>query len=344
MKIAFLFFLIFSLKASAMDYPKSHNYDGERFFNKNGHYPHSFFTLLKWKWSSTPEVWPESVPNKQYPLPELAPTDKGIVTFINHATFLLRFQGLTVLTDPVYADRASPMTFAGPKRSRAPGVAFENLPTIDVVIISHNHYDHMDLVTLKMLDEKFHPLFIVPLGNTEILKNEGIQNVQELDWWMETRVKGFGFVLTPAEHWSARGLTDKNKALWGSFMIIAPEAAFKVYFAGDTGYAGHFKEIRTLLGGPPDLALLPIGAYEPRWFMKYHHMNPEEAVKAHLDLGAAQSIGMHFGTFQLTDEGIDRPVKDLEVATKKLSVKEGSFRVLDQGESYKILGTSTPPL
>lgn len=325
MKILLL--LILTIGCSmAQDDQKSDHFDGKVFFNPGHKDQNSFLDVLKWKIGADTKPWPENVKNKDYPAPVLPEGKKVNLTFINHATFLIQLQGLTVITDPVFSERVSPVTFAGPKRARLPGVTLENLPAIDVVIVSHNHYDHMDLSSLKAIDAKFHPLFIVPLKNREFLIKNGIQNVVELDWWQEHKVKAATFTLTPCLHWSSRSLWDKYETLWGSFMVTME--GFKLYFAGDTGYAEHFRDIKVRLGAP-DVALLPIGAYEPRWFMKKHHMNPAEAVEAHKDLEAVHSFGMHFGTFQLTDEGIDDPVIDLKKALGDVK----NFEVLDQGES-----------
>lgn len=310
---------------------KSDHFDGKHYFNPD--YPNelkSFWQVLKWKMTADTKKWPDSLENKNYPLRPLTPEEKVNATFINHATFLLQFPGLNVLTDPVYSERTSPFTFMGPKRVRAPGIPFDILPAIDVVVVSHNHYDHLDLETLKMIDAKFHPLFLVPLGDERYLKEAGIQNVKQMDWWEEVRVKDVKFTFAPSRHWSARHLWDKNESLWGSFMIDS--GAVKVYHAGDTGHGKHFLDIKTRLGAP-DLALLPIGAYKPRWFMQAMHMDPEDAVKAHIDLGAARSIGMHFGTFQLTDEGIDEPVNDLLTNLNKYQIANDKFLVLDQGQA-----------
>lgn len=323
-----LLFLLLPLLA--FSYPKSDHYDGEKFYLPWGDDLKSFWTVMKWKLTSSPAEWPDHVPIKNYPLRPLTPTERVNATFINHATFLLQFPGVNVLTDPVYSERTSPYSFAGPKRVREPGIPFDMLPPIDVVVVSHNHYDHLDIETIKQLDKKFHPLFIVPLGDEKLLLKEGVQNVKAVDWWEEVRVKDVRFIFAPAQHWSARELWDKNESLWGSFMIDS--GAVKVYHAGDTGYGKHFLDIKSRLGSP-DLALLPIGAYKPRWFMKYYHLDPEEAVKAHIDLGATRTIGMHFGTFQLTDEGIDEPVNDLKIQREKYRITMDQFLVLDQGQA-----------
>lgn len=312
---------------SCSTYSKSDHFDGKVFFNPNGPSTKSFWDVLKWKWNSEPVKWPEQVGNKEYPFRKLTTGDKAVVTFINHATFLVQLPGLTFLTDPVFSQRASPFKFAGPKRVRGPGLDLENLPPIDLVVISHNHYDHLDIESLKIIDGKFHPLFIVPLGDEKLLKKEGLQNVKEMDWWEHTIVKDTKVTFTPSQHWSSRSLWDKCESLWGAYQV-GP-----IYFGGDTGYADHFKETRIRLGAP-EIALIPIGAYEPRYFMKDHHMDPTEAVQAHIDLEAQKSFGMHFGTFQLTDEGIEEPVERLKEARTRRGLIEESFSVLDQGESY----------
>lgn len=256
-----------------------------------------------------------------------------IVTFVGHATFLIQTGVANVLIDPVYSDRASPFTFAGPRRVRQPGVAFDDLPSISVVLLSHNHYDHCDLPTLQGLDRRFHPLVVTPLNNGPLLKSAGLRRIEELDWWQAAATTPLRITLTPAQHFSARSPFDRNRALWGGFVISA--GGRRIFFAGDTGYGPHFHEVRER-AGPIDLALLPIGAYEPRWFMKDVHMNPAEAVQAHLDLDARQSIGMHFGTFHLTPEAIADPVTALEEALLARHVPTARFRTLDVGESLRL--------
>ncbi len=328
--ITILLLVSFSVNSSADR--KSDHFDGKAFYNPQGNNVKTLWDLIEWKWNAHPVLWPENVSNKHYPVPTFSESDKAVVTFINHASFLIQLPGLNVLTDPVFSQRASPLKFAGPKRVRAPGIIIDDLPPIHVVIISHNHYDHLDLESLKLIDEKFHPLFLVPLGDGKLLKSEGLQIVREMDWWEESKIRENIITFAPAQHWSGRKPWDKNESLWGSFMITTPSS--KIYFAGDTGYSDHFLQIKSRLGAP-DVALLPIGAYKPRYFMKTHHMNPEEALRAHIDLGAATSVGMHFGTFQLSDEGIEEPVSDLRLARKQHQVKEDHFIVLDQGDSIK---------
>lgn len=270
--------------------------------------------------------WPAQVPVQPRRPPSPQQPGEVIVTFIGHSTFLIQTGSGNILLDPVYAQRAGPVRFLGPRRVRQPGVAFGDLPNISTVLVSHNHYDHCDLTTLGALDRKFHPLFVTPLRNGPLLRSAGVRRIHELDWWKTAA----DISLTPARHFSARGLFDRNRALWGGFIIATGN--LRIFFAGDSGYGDHFREIRERYG-PLDLALLPIGAYEPRWFMKDIHMNPAEAVQAHLDLEARQSIAMHFGTFRLTNEGIDDPVNGLERELQVRQVPRTSFRTLDFGES-----------
>lgn len=324
MKFLLLTILTTSLLAAGVTV--SDHFDGKKFFNPGHPETNTFFDVLKWKVTSKVTEWPEWVKNKDWPAPVLPEGKKANYTFINHASFLIQTPDVTIITDPVFSERVSPVKFAGPKRHRDPGVALDKLPEIDVVLVSHSHYDHMDIESLKSIDAKFHPLFMVPMGNREFLVKSGLQNVQEMDWWNEQKVKNTVITFTPCLHWANRALWDKNETLWGGFMISSE--GFKTYFAGDTGYNDHFRDVKMRLGAP-DVALLPIGAYEPRWFMKGHRMNPEEAVKAHKDLGAGHSFGMHFGTFQLTDEGMDTPVEDLKKALGEVT----NFTVLEQGQS-----------
>ena len=284
--------------------------------------------------------WPSSIPVEPRRPPSGGPDDV-VVTFVGHATFLIQVAGINLLTDPVYSERASPVSFAGPRRVRAPGVRFDDLPTISLVLLSHNHYDHCDLGTLRALDRRFQPRLVTPIGNSRLLRSAGIRQVDEIDWWQSASAAPLPVTLTPAQHFSARSMFDRNRALWGGFLIEA--GGRRILFAGDSGYGPHWREIATRLG-PFDLALLPIGAYEPRWFMKDIHMNPAEAVRAHLDLGARQSIAMHFGTFQLTPEGFDEPVRELATALRQRGVSAEQFRTVDVGESVFVRPGGIEPL
>jgi L-ascorbate metabolism protein UlaG (beta-lactamase superfamily) len=257
----------------------------------------------------------------------------AVVTFIGHSTFLIQTAAANILTDPMYSRRAGPLNVLGPRRVRQPAVPFDDLPSISIVLLSHNHYDHCDLRTLGMLAERFDPVVVTPLGNRALVRSSGIRRVEQLDWWQEATTSALPIALTPAQHFSARSPLDRNRALWGGFMLVA--GGRRIFFAGDTAYARFFRDVRQRLG-PIDLALLPIGAYEPRWFMQAVHMNPAEAVQAHLDLEASESVAMHFGTFQMTTEGIDEPLRALEDACRAKSIPPSRFRTLDFGESVRL--------
>lgn len=289
--------------------------------------------VLSWKIKSSPAKWPQWVENEAQPkLPSKLTDHEMAVTFINHSSFLIQLNGVNILTDPVYSERTSPVSFAGPKRVRAPGLAFSRLPKIDIVAISHNHYDHLDIDTLKKLDDKFKPLFLVPMGDKKLLREEGMKNVLELDWWASAYHLGekLKITFTPAQHFSGRGLFDRMESLWGSYVFRYN--GYQIFFAGDTGYSKHFKEIKYRFEYI-DFALIPIGAYKPRWFMKPMHVNPSEAVKAHKDLNSKKSIGMHFGTFQLTDEAIYKPVEDLQRAKLKANLNPEEFSIMSVGQT-----------
>ena len=276
--------------------------------------------------------WPRSVDVRPQ-VPSALNGAAAVVTFIGHATFLIQTAAGNILTDPMYSERASPIAWLGPRRVRQPGVRFDDLPLISTVLLSHNHYDHCDLPTLRRLAARFDPLVVTPLGNGGLVRSAGIRRIEELDWWQESTAATGGITLTPAHHFSSRTPFDRNRALWGGFAVRA--ANIRVYFAGDTAYAPFFSDIRRRLG-PIDLALLPIGAYEPRWFMQAVHMNPAESVQAHLNLEAALSVAMHFGTFHLTTEGIDEPAMALDQACHDRNVPRSQFRILDFGESTRV--------
>ncbi len=283
------------------------------------------------------ESWPKHIASKPQVPPVIKATSQIGVTFINHSTVLLQVDGVNILTDPMYSLRASPLSFAGPRRVRAPGVQLDDLPPIDLILISHNHYDHLDIETLQRLQQRQPegeaPLLLVGLGVGGLLKANGIRHYRELDWGQAVTHKGLRFVFSECRHRSGRGLRDQMKTLWGSFVVQS--ATGNIYFAGDTGYGPHFKKARQQYG-PFRLALLPIGAYKPRWFMAAVHLNPAEAVKAHLDLGSEQSVAIHFGTFRLTYEGIDQPVIDLHHALRAQAIDKSAFWVLDFGETRRL--------
>lgn len=307
------------------------HFDGRRFFNPDGPALQPFSKVPKLLLQSRTR-WPEQVAV----VPAVPPSLDGstaVVTFVGHSTFLIQTPAGNILTDPMYSERAGPWNLLGPRRVRPPAVTLDDLPPVSIVLLSHGHYDHLDLQTLRALARRFDPLVIAPLGHDAIVRSAGIRNVETLDWWDGSKRAPLAVTMTPAHHFTARTPFDRNRALWGGFVVGAGNR--RIYFAGDTAYVPFFSDIRERLG-PIDLALLPIGAYEPRWFMRSVHMNPAEAVQAHLDLDAAQSIGMHFGTFQLTTEGIDDPVNALAGTLRERNVPASRFRAIGFGESVRV--------
>jgi L-ascorbate metabolism protein UlaG (beta-lactamase superfamily) len=322
-------------EAQAALYAVTDHFDGRRFFNPWRAHKQHIASFLRWQWEGGRTPWPDSVADKAPPpLPASIPASQVALTFIGQATFLVQVNGLRLLTDPMFSLRAGPYGRFGPKRVRPPGHPLETLPPVPVVLLSHNHYDHCDLPTLHRLRERSDPLIVTGLGLGRYLKSEGFGRVVELDWWQATPLPyGARVTYVPAQHFSARGLMDRNRTLWGGFIIESGGPV--LYFAGDSGYGPHF---RTIAQRFPriDVAMLPIGAYEPRWFMANAHVDPAEAVRAHLDLGARRSIAMHFGTFQLTNEGIDAPIQDLERARVAQGVAPEAFVVPGFGETLTI--------
>ncbi len=309
--------------ASGLGFPK--HFDGRRFYNPNAPQALGFRDVLRWKLTSRPERSPsyvadvvESVPPRRVEGSELR------TTLVNHSTVLLQQRGVNILTDPIWSEHPSPVSWIGPRRHRKPGVSWEDLPPIDAVLLSHNHYDHLDLPTLRRLADRGESTFIAPIGVGRLLRSRKIGPAHELDWGESLTLPGFTIHCVPALHFSARGLFDQNATLWCGYVIECQERM--VYFAGDTAFGGHFAQIREQFGSPR-LALLPIGAYEPRWFMSPVHMGPDQAVTAHRILGAETSIAIHHGTFQLADDGIDTPKKELSACAQG-----EPFLVLNNGQ------------
>ena len=338
--------------------PKSHHRPGGFQNRYNDSVTRNLSEVLRWRWDASRRGLP---PPPKAPTPRVTP-DLGFlhanataggdmvptVTWIGHATALVQMGGISLLTDPMFSERASPLPFAGPRRQVPPGVAPRDLPRIDLVLVSHNHYDHLDSASVDALKAQAggSPLFVVPLGLRDWLARRGIDNAIELDWWQEHRIVGpagdIDVMLSPAQHWSARGLTDRMATLWGGFAVFAPDC--HLFFAGDTGYSKDFTDLREHLadrqrpetGGGFDLALLPIGAYEPRWFMTNQHVNAAEAVKIHVDVAAKRSLGVHWGTFELTDEALDEPPRSLAHEVKEAGLQDDEFFVLAVGETRRI--------
>ncbi len=313
-------------ETAATDFPK--HFDGDRFYNPDAPTARGLADFLRWQFSSRPQRSPSFISdvNPSVPLPRLTGGELR-TTLVNHSTVLLQQQTANILTDPIWSDRASPVSFAGPRRRRAPGVLKSDLPPIDIVLLSHNHYDHLDLVTLHWLAARGNSAFVVPLGVARLLESEKIGPLYELDWGQSRTIGETTVHAVPALHFSARGLGDRNKTLWCGYVVEAQDR--NVYFAGDTAFGTHFALIRERFGAPL-LSFLPIGAYQPRWFMAPVHMAPEEAVKAHEILGSQTSIAIHHGTFQLADDGIDTASRQLVECGRP-----ESFLILRNGESFE---------
>jgi L-ascorbate metabolism protein UlaG (beta-lactamase superfamily) len=289
--------------------------------------------ILKWQLNGSRQKWPRSIENKLHaPPPKRVHGSDLSVTWIGHSTVLIQTAGLNIITDPFFSGRASPFQFLGPKRIREPGIAIKDLPPIDLILLSHNHFDHLDAPALAALKNTHEPKLITTLNNGRYVKN---YPCTELDWRESFEFGEVRITLMPALHWSKRSVSDTNKALWGAFVIES--AGGVIYFAADTGYGTGqtFREVKSKFGAPR-LSLLPIGAYEPRWFMKPQHMNPAEAVQAHLDLGSAKSLAIHHGTVQLTDEAVDAPIAALSDALAFHEIKKADFIVSEIGQSVRI--------
>lgn len=309
----------------------THHRNG-RFFNPDTP-PQRFTHFLKWVTSRKVGPWRESIPSTPGPQPPQRVEGHDLrVTFINHATFLLQTLGLNLLTDPVWSERVSPVSFAGPRRHRAPGLHFQDLPGIDAVLLTHNHYDHCDIPTLRKLIARDQPAIFCPLGLTPLLRKIGFREIYELDWWQQIEWRGLPIHCMPAQHFAARGPFDRNRTLWCGFALNSPEGA--IYFAGDTGFSPLFHEVAREFDHIR-LALLPIGAYEPEWFMGPIHMTPEQALLAHDILRPSVSVATHYGTFSLADDGEADPTDRLLRALAE-SGSGHSFWIINEGEGRDV--------
>ena len=309
--------------------PPSDHFDGRRFHNLPDHKEPSFADFVRWRRTRKLGVWPDfvDVPSRPPPPPRVQCPDLR-VTFVNHSTLLVQTAGLNILTDPIWSKRASPLQTIGPRRRRPPGIAFEDLPAIDVVVVSHNHYDHMDVRTLRRLWQEHHPRIFVGLGVERVLARKRIGGGEAIDWDQTIAVDdGVRLTGVNVRHWSARGIADRNRGLWLGYVFETPCGA--IYFAGDTADGEHFDHVGKRFG-PIRLAMIPIGAYEPRWFMQAHHIDPAQAASAHRRLRASTSVAMHFGTFPLADDGRWEPTEELAAVLGTRN--HPSFWVLSQGE------------
>jgi len=319
--------------------PDSDHFREGLFFNPDGEAPRGLADLLKWRLAGKREKWPALWPSPFLPaVPEPRLDGDALrVTMVGHASLLIQTGSINILTDPVWSDRVSPFSFVGPRRVAPPGIALEHLPPIDIVLVSHNHYDHLDGRTLARLAGDHDPVILTLLGNDRIISAAApAAKVQAYDWGEHVELSKHVTVhVEPAHHWSARGTRDRRMALWGSFVVETP--AGNIYFAGDTGFRGghHY---RALVEKHRDfrLAILPIGAYEPRWFMEPQHQNPEEAVEALLITNAAFAVGCHWGTFPLTDEAIGEPRDRLVAALDANGIARERFRAMLSGEVWDI--------
>jgi L-ascorbate metabolism protein UlaG (beta-lactamase superfamily) len=320
--------------------PVSDHFDGTRFFDPDGVPPKSLREVLRWQFGGGRKraIWPDWVPSAHADTPPARVDGGGVrLSFVGHASWLIQTAGMNILVDPVWSERASPFAFAGPKRHNDPGIAFGALPKIDAVLVSHGHYDHLDTRTLSKLSAAFAPRIITPLGNDVTMREaHSAIKAEAFDWHDRVELgNGIAVTLVPTRHWSARGLFDRNQALWASFVLETP--AGKIYVVCDSGYGDgkHFRRVAEA-HGPLRLAILPIGAYEPRWFMRDQHMNPSDAVKALADCGAEQALAHHHGTFQLTDEAIDAPAVALGAALDEAKLPREKFAVLKPGQVVEI--------
>jgi L-ascorbate metabolism protein UlaG (beta-lactamase superfamily) len=320
--------------------PESDHFDGHRFYNPGAPMEKSFSDFLRWRFTREPGAWPDYFPLKKCDRPPARITGDALrVSYVGHATVLLQSSGLNILTDPVYSKRTSPVRWAGPERVHPPGIMFDHLPKIDIVLISHSHYDHLDLATITRLWQRDHPRIIVPLGNDTIISSHDRDiQAEAYDWGQLVQVSnGVTIHLEPMYHWSARGMFDRNRSLWAAFVISS--AGGNIYFVGDSGFGSgeNFKRAREKYTNFR-LAILPIGSYDPRWFMRYGHMNPAESLQALQLLGSPAMLPIHYNTFQLADTGFDVPLHDLQEAMAAKEIPTERIITLQPGW-YRLLST-----
>jgi L-ascorbate metabolism protein UlaG (beta-lactamase superfamily) len=326
------FIVIFGLVISGPKYhgPVSDHFDGKKFINPGDVKAKGFPDVFKWMFTRKRGPWQE-IKSPNYGNKPVARVNTGMrITFVNHSTFLIQTDGINILTDPVWSKRTSPFEWAGPRRMRPPGLKFEDLPPIDVLLLSHNHWDHLDIRTVRKIFNAHQPKIITPLGVGKFLNESDVPGAIDMDWWQEQEpVSGLRVQCVPAQHFSGRGMFDRDATLWCGYVI--KRTGGNIYFAGDTGYNPNtFKEIGSRCA-PISLAMIPIGAFKPQWFMSPIHCSPSEAVKIHLEVRAKSSVATHFGTFALADDGQMEPIDDLKSAIRSAGLNSDSFIVLNEG-------------
>ena len=319
----------FFLSGPGYSGPASDHFDGKKFRSPGNARAKGLGSVFKWMFTRKRIKWVfVDPPFGEKPAGKI---ENGFrITFVNHSTFLIQVDGLNILTDPIWDDRASPFSWAGPKRMQPPGINFDDLPKIDIVLLSHNHYDHLSLATLKMLHKKFQPKIFTSLGVKAFLDKKKLGSSVEMDWWDEQLInENLNLVCVPAQHFSGRGMFDRDATLWSGFVIKRKEG--NIYFLADTGYNDSiFKEIGRRLA-PIKVSIIPIGAYKPEWFMSPIHTSPEESVRIHVELKSEKSIASHFGTFPLGDDREEDSINDLNEAIKKFNLNVDEFIVMDEG-------------
>ncbi len=320
-----------------MRYPDSDHCHNGRFFNP-GVAAHTLKDMLRWRRTSTPGAWRRTIPATPGAAPAARVSGGELaVTFVGHSTVLLQTEGLNILTDPIWSERCSPVSWAGPRRHRIPGIRLEELPKIDLILLSHNHYDHCDLPTLRHLVQRDAPTIACPLGLARLLRRLGFDQIMELDWEQTASFAAAELRCVRAQHFAARGPFDRDRTLWCGWAVTLPSGT--LYFAGDSGFGSFFQEIARKLG-PIRLALLPIGAYEPEWFMGSVHMSPAQAVAVHRILQPQESIAIHYGTFSLADDGELAPAEALREELQR-NPPPTPFRMIPEGECYRIAAPQT---
>lgn len=328
--IVLFFSLGYYLSGPVYQGKKSDHFDGKTFSNPENIKAKGLFEVIKWMTGRKQGPWKE-MKDLQPGAKPIERVSEGIrIKFVNHTTFLIQTEGLNILTDPVWSERTSPFSFAGPKRMRPPGIRFEELPKIDVVLLSHNHYDHLDVATMQRVVNEHKPRIITPLGVKEFLEQEEMKGAHDVDWWEAVPLsEAVSVQAVPAQHFSGRGMFDRDRTLWCGYVL--KRKGGNLYFAGDTGYNEiTFKEIGERCA-PISVSVLPIGAYKPNWFMSPIHTSPEEAVKIFTDVNTQAAVASHFGTFPLADDSQQDPIDDLEKALQEKNIERERFRTLKEG-------------